>query len=183
MRLPETNIKPLSFVNILGKPRKIYSTTFASRLFPVFLFGTAFTIMMVPTLINLYLENEKLDESLSKILVVTIILLVSTIYLVIGNGFRYVALFEKGMVVKKRFKVYEIKYRDIQKIELRSWKEAIDIMLHDGSFISMGESERLIHNFHYPRLFKGVRIVKVKELFKDVEEIVKAQAHNNGYKQ
>jgi len=183
MKLPETKIKPLSFVNILGKPLKIYSTTFASRLFPVFIFGTAFTIFMVPMLISLYLENEKLDESLSKVLAVTIILFVSTIYLIIGNGFRYVALFDKGMVVKKRFKVYEINYRDIQKIELRSWEEAIDILLHDGSFVSMGESERLIHNFHYPRLFKGVRIVEVKQLFKDVEEIVKAQAHNNGYQQ
>ena len=183
MKLPETKIKPLAFVDNLGKPEKIYSTTFASFLFPIFLFGIVFLIGLVPLTINIYNGTTELDDDVLKIFVISLLLFVFAIYLFIGNGYRYVALFKNGVVLKKRFRIYEIKYREIEKVELRSWGDAIDILLRDGSFVSMGESERLIDVFHYPRLFKGVRIVKIKQLFGDLDKKVNALAHNNGYKQ
>ena len=183
MKLPETNIKPLSFVHVLGNPVKIYSTTFSARLFPIFLLGIVFAIGLIPLAINIYEGTTELDNSVVKIFGYSLILFVTAIYLVIGNAYRYIALFKKGIVLKKRFRTFEIRYRDIEKVELRSWGEAIDILLLDGSFVSMGKTERLFHGFHYPRIFKGVRIVNINELFKDLEEKAKAHAHNNGYTQ
>jgi hypothetical protein len=183
MKLLETRIKPLSFVPILGKPEKIYSTTFAARLFPVFLFGIVFTIVLIPFIITIIDGTTEFESDFIRIFGITLILFVLAIYLVIGNAYRYIALFENGIVLKKRFSIFEIRYRDIEKVELRSWGDAIDIFLRDGTFVSMGESERLLGYFPYPRLFKGVRIVKIKDLYEDLNKKVTAQAHNNGYDQ
>lgn len=179
MKLLETKIKPLSYVDKLGEPEKIYSTTFGATLFPIFLFGIVFLIAAIPLVERIYQGTLEMDDSLYKLFAIIFILSTSAVYLFIGNSYRYVALFKNGIVLKKRFKTYILKYKDIKKVELRSWGESIDIILKDDKFVSMGDTERLIKMFPYPRLFKGVRIVGIEELLKNINLKLNAHAHNN----
>jgi len=187
MKFPETKIKPLSFKSKLGQPLNIYSTTFGGFAYPLFIFSllTGFigTILTVTFLIEF---NE---DRIILAIILTSTLLISY-YIYIGNRYRYIATFSEGFVIKERFKHHVIKYQEIDKNELHNLsffnflrtglreELAIDIILKNGDFISLGESFRIIRYISYPRIPSGVRVLDIKKLHIEIEEKINGTTNN-----
>ncbi|WP_299531216.1 hypothetical protein [Ulvibacterium sp.] len=191
MNIFETSYKPLDFKSKFGTPLKIYSTTFSKDLFTIFVFSI---LSLVLGILTFYYSNfEETGKVWIAPLLVTIGFTIPA-YIYLGNRFRYIALFEKGLVIKKRFRVYEIFYRDIEEIKLvnalpyknllksKTDKEyAFDAYLKNSDIISFGISERIFKAISYPRIYSGVRVIDIKDFVERTNLKIKNTTHNIGY--
>ncbi|BFP40031.1 hypothetical protein FGF1_08760 [Flavobacteriaceae bacterium GF1] len=191
MNIFDTSYKPLDFKSKFGTPLKIYSTTFSKDLFAVFVFSI---LSLVIGILTIYNSNfQETGKVWIPPLLITLGLTIP-LYIYLGNRFRYIALFEKGLVIKKRFRVYEIFYRDIEKIKLvnalpyknllkskKNKEYAFDIYLKNSGIISFGISERIFKTIAYPRVYSGVRVIEIKDFVERTLEKVKNTTNNRGY--
>ncbi|MFH6602039.1 hypothetical protein ACEZ3G_01010 [Maribacter algicola] len=189
MNLIDTSHKPLFFKSKFGTPLRIYTTTFSKDLFTVFIFSIIALVLGV-----LFIYNstfDKTSETWIPPLLITFGLLIP-IYIYVGNRFRYIALFEKGVVIKKRFRVYEIFYRDIKKIKLVNavpYKNlfksninkdyAFDVFLSNSDIISYGISERLYKSISWPRIYYGVRVIEIQNLVDTINIKINNTSNDN----
>ncbi len=172
--------EPLDFKIRFGVPKSIYSTTFSKDLFAIFLISILALIVGIISLIKSPfndLENNWITPTL-----ITIGMFIPS-YIYLGNRFRYVALFENGLVLKKRFSVVEIFYRDINNVSLinaRPYKNlfkiknnkeyAIDIELKNGQIISYGASIRIFPSISFLRTYTGIKVIDIKKLVNEINQ-------------
>ena len=184
MNIFDSSYKPLDFKSKFGTPLKIYSTTFSKDLFTVFVVSIVLLLMGILTLY--YSNFEETNEVWIATLLITLGLTIPT-YIYLGNRFRYIALFERGLVIKKRFRVYEIFYRDIEEIKIvnalpyknllkskNSKEYAFDAFLKNNGMVSFGASERISRRLSYPRIYSGVRVINIEDLVARTNQKIKS---------
>jgi len=175
----KTKIKPYQFEKELGKLLKIYTTTISSFTFVLLIYSILILIIGIVQSIQLI---GNFNSEFFIWIAVTFLMFFILIYLPLAIRYSYVATFENGIVIKKRYKHRVIKSREIQKIELRnlsilynyfrsdnSKRLAIDLFLNDGNIISIGESYRIFELIPYPRIPSWTKIWDIKVLHKEIE--------------
>jgi hypothetical protein len=182
MPLLHTSINPYQYQNELGKLKKIYTTTISSGtfvimiyIFLIFLFALVKTIMLFHTIIiDLFIWFA--------ITVVTTLILV---YIITTPRFEYIATFEHGLVIKKRFGLKKLMRKEIKEVELRNLSliknffrsnyskyQAIDLVICHNRIISIGESKRIFRFISYPRIPTSTRILEINDLYDDLKSTV-----------
>lgn len=178
----KTKVNPNQFEKELGKLLKIYTTTISSFTFVLLIYFILVLIIAIAKSIQLI---GPFNTEFFIWFAITFLLLFFLIYLPLAIRYSYVATFETGVVIKKRFKTTVVKNKEIKKIELRSLsilynyfrsdnskRLAIDIFLNNGNNISIGESYRIIKWAPYPRIPSSTKIWDIKILYKELENTV-----------
>lgn len=178
----KTKVNPNQFEKELGKLLKIYTTTISSFTFVVLIYSLLIFIVGIAK--SFQLINPFNDEFFIWI-AVTFSMVFILIYFPLAIRYCYVAIFENGIVIKKRFKTIILNKRNIKKIELRnlsifynqfrsdnSKRLAIDILLSDNNIISIGESYRIFELIPYPRIPSSTKIWNIKILYNELESNV-----------
>ncbi len=174
----KTKVNPNQFEKELGKLLKIYTTTISGFTFVLLIYSIL--ILIIGIVKSIELINTFNSEFFIWI-AITFSMLFIIIYLPLAIRYCYVATFENGIVVKKRYKAIVVKNKEITKIELRNLsifynyfrsdnfkRLAIDIFLNDRS-ISIGESYRIFELIPYPRIPSSTKIWDIKVLYIELE--------------
>ena len=97
----KTKVNPNQFEKELGKLIKIYTTTISSFAYVLLIYSIIiFTIGIVQSFKLIEIFNSEFFIWIG----ITILTLSFSIYLSLAIRYSYVATFENGMVIKKRFK-------------------------------------------------------------------------------
>jgi len=175
----KTKVNPNEFEKDLGKFLKIYTTTISSFTFVVLIYSLLVLIVGIAKSVQLV---NSFNNQFFIWIAVTFLMLFILIYFPLAIRYSYVATFENGILIKKRYKTRIVKNKEIKKVELRnlsifynyfrsenSKRLAIDIFLNDENIISIGESYRIFDLIAYPRIPSLTKIWDFKVLYKELE--------------
>jgi hypothetical protein len=178
----KTKVNPNKFEKDLGKLLKIYTSTISSLTFVVLIYSLLILIVGIFKSVQLI---STFNNEFFIWIGVTFLMLFILIYFPLAIRYSYVATFENGILIKKRYKTRIVKNKEIKKIELRnlsifynqfrsynSKRLAIDIFLNNNNIISIGESYRIFELIAYPRIPSFTKIWDIKVLYKELEKIV-----------
>ncbi len=173
----KTKVNPNQFEKELGKLLKIYTTTISSFTFVLLVYSILILIIGIAKSIQLI---DPFNTEFFIWIAITFLMLFILIYLPLAIRYSYVATFENGVVIKKRFKTTVFKNKEIKKIELRnlsilynyfrsnnSKRLAIDIFLNNSD-VSIGESYRIFKLIPYHRIPSSTKIWDIKVLYKEL---------------
>jgi hypothetical protein len=178
----KTKVNPNKFEKDLGKLLKIYKSTISSLTFVVLIYSLLILIVGIFKSVQLI---STFNNEFFIWIGVTFLMFFILIYFPLAIRYSYVATFENGILIKKRYKTRIVKNKEIKKIELRnlsifynqfrsynSKRLAIDIFLNNNNIISIGESYRIFELIAYPRIPSFTKIWDIKVLYKELENIV-----------
>lgn len=178
----KTKVNPNQFEKELGELLKIYTTTISNSTFVLLIFSILVLIIGIAKSIQLI---EDFNREFYIWMLITLSMIFILTYFPLAIRFCYVATFENGLVIKKRYKTKIIKYNAIKKIELRNLsilynyfrtdnakRLAIDMTLKDNKIVSIGESYRILKLIAYPRIPSSTKIWDIKQLYKEIGSIV-----------
>ena len=178
----KTKVNPYQFEKELGKLIKIYTTTISSFTYVLLIYSI---LIFIIGIVQSFKLIENFNGEFFIWIGITFFTLSILMYLSLAIRYSYVATFENGMVIKKRFKTTVVKNKEIKKTEFRnlsmlynyfrsdnSKRLAIDIFLNNGNNISIGESYRIFKYSPYPRIPSSTKIWDIKILYKELENTV-----------
>lgn len=164
----KTKVNPYQFEKELGILHNIYTTTISKSTYFVLIWSLLILIVGITKSIQLI---NNINGEFFIWLMVMLLMIFNLIYFPLAIRFCYVATFQKGIVIKRRFKTIVLMYEEIKNIELvnlsmfynsfrsdNSKELAIDIFLSNDNVISIGESHWISKFIAFPRIPYSTKI-------------------------